>query len=48
MTAKQKGINVIAMYEQQNFPVDAMAVGIESEKIFDIDWDFKKLMHHEL
>ena len=48
MTAKQKGINVIATCEQQNFPVDAMAVGIESEKIFDIDWDFKKLMHHEL
>ena len=48
MMAKQKGINVIATCEQQNFPADAMAVGIEPEKISDIDWDFKKPMHHEL
>lgn len=48
MTAKQKGINVIATCEQQNFPADAMAVGIKPEKISDIDWDFKKPMHHEL
>lgn len=48
MTARQKGINVTATCEQQNFPADAMAVGIEPKKISDIDWQFKKPMHHKL
>lgn len=46
--AKENGQYVSATEEQQNFPIEALLVGIEKNKIKGIEWNLQADNHHEL
>ena len=46
--AKENGQYVSATEEQQNFPIEALLVGIEKNKINGIKWNLQADNHHEL